>query len=62
MSAFGLTEREQEVTRLVLKGESTAQIAAALVVTPQTVQEHLRDNEARVPADLPVRGGPLAPE
>jgi len=34
MSAFGLTEREQEVTRLVLKGESSAQIAAALVVSP----------------------------
>jgi DNA-binding NarL/FixJ family response regulator len=90
MSAFGLTEREQEVTRLELKGESSAQIAAALVVSPHTVQERLknifektgvrsrrdlvskvffsyyeprlRDNEARVPADLPVRGGPLAPE
>jgi len=89
MSAYGLTEREQEVTRLVLKGESTAQIADALVVSPHTVQEHLknifektgvrsrrdlvskvffsyyeprlRDNEARVPADLPLRGGPLPP-
>lgn len=88
MSAYGLTDREQEVTRLVLKGESTTQIAEALVVSPHTVQEHLkkifektgvrsrrdlvskvffsyyeprlRDNEARVPADLPVRGGPLA--
>jgi hypothetical protein len=74
----------------VLKGESSAQIAAALVVSPHTVQERLQnifektgvrsrrdlvskvffsyyeprlcDNEARVPADLPVRGGPLAPE
>lgn len=89
MSAYGLTEREQEVTRLVLKGDATAQIADALVVSPHTVQEHLknifektgvrsrrdlvskvffsyyeprlRDNEARVPADLPLRGGPLAP-
>jgi DNA-binding CsgD family transcriptional regulator len=88
MSAYGLTEREQDVTRLVLKGDSTAQIADALVVSPHTVQEHLknifektgvrsrrdlvskvffsyyeprlRDNEARVPADLPLRGGPLA--
>jgi len=42
MSAYGLTAREREVTRLVLTGESTAQIAAALVVSPHTVQEHLK--------------------
>ena len=76
------------MTRLVLKGDSTAQIAAALVVSPHTVQQHfknifektgvhsrrdlvskvffsyyeprLRDNELRVPANLPLRGGPLA--
>jgi DNA-binding CsgD family transcriptional regulator len=42
MSAYGLTEREQGVTRLVLRGESTAQIAERLVVSPHTVQEHLK--------------------
>jgi DNA-binding CsgD family transcriptional regulator len=42
MSAYGLTAREQEVTRLVLKGHSTAEIAEALVVSPHTVQEHLK--------------------
>jgi DNA-binding CsgD family transcriptional regulator len=42
MSAYGLTEREQEVTRLVLRGDSTAQIADGLVVSPHTVQEHLK--------------------
>ncbi len=42
MSAYGLTEREQEVTRLVLRGDSTAQIAEQLVVSPHTVQEHLK--------------------
>ncbi len=42
MSAYGLTAREQDVTRLVLRGDSTAQIAAALVVSPHTVQEHLK--------------------
>jgi len=42
MSAYGLTEREQEVTRLVLRGESTTQIAERLVVSPHTVQEHLK--------------------
>jgi DNA-binding CsgD family transcriptional regulator len=89
MSAYGLTEREQDVTRLVLQGESTAAIAERLVVSAHTVQQHLksifektgvhsrrdltgkvffsfyeprvRDNEARVPQDKPVRGGPMAP-
>jgi DNA-binding CsgD family transcriptional regulator len=42
MSAYGLTDREQEVTRLVLRGDSTAQIAEHLVVSPHTVQEHLK--------------------
>jgi DNA-binding CsgD family transcriptional regulator len=42
MSAYGLTEREQEVTRLVLCGDSTTQIAERLVVSPHTVQEHLK--------------------
>jgi DNA-binding CsgD family transcriptional regulator len=42
MSAYGLTEREQEVARLVLRGNSTAQIAERLVVSPHTVQEHFK--------------------
>jgi DNA-binding CsgD family transcriptional regulator len=42
MAAYGLTEREQDVTRLVLRGESTAGIAAALHVAPHTVQQHLK--------------------
>ena len=88
MSAYGLTDREQDVTRLVLQGESTAAIAERLVVSAHTVQQHLkrifektgvhsrrelvgkvffsfyeprvRDNEARVPAERPLRGGPMA--
>ncbi len=42
MSAYGLTEREQEVTRLVLQGSSTAEIAQRMVVSAHTVQQHLK--------------------
>ena len=42
MSAYQLTEREQDVTRLVLGGDSTAQIAERLSVSPHTVQQHLK--------------------
>lgn len=43
MAAYGMTEREQEVTRLVLQGDSTAQIAERLIVSPHTVQQHLKN-------------------
>jgi DNA-binding CsgD family transcriptional regulator len=42
MSAYGLTERERDVTRLVLQGDSTAEIAERLVVSAHTVQQHLK--------------------
>ncbi|MFN2490550.1 MAG: LuxR C-terminal-related transcriptional regulator [Actinomycetota bacterium] len=42
MAAYQLTERERDVTRLVLRGESTAQIARGLCVSPHTVQQHLK--------------------
>jgi DNA-binding CsgD family transcriptional regulator len=41
MSAYGLSEREREVARLVLHRDSTARIAERLVVSPPTIQEHL---------------------
>lgn len=42
MAAYGLTEREQAVTRLVLQGHATVEIAERLFVAPQTVQQHLK--------------------
>jgi DNA-binding CsgD family transcriptional regulator len=42
VEAHGLSRREQEVTRLVLCGLSTAAIAGELHVTAYTVQDHLK--------------------
>jgi DNA-binding CsgD family transcriptional regulator len=42
MSAYGLTERERDVTRAVLQGASTTEIADQLVVSAHTVQQHLK--------------------
>jgi DNA-binding CsgD family transcriptional regulator len=42
MSAYQLTEREKDVAQLVLQGESTSDIAAALFISLHTVQAHLK--------------------
>jgi len=42
MSAYRLTDREQELTRLVLQGCATAEIAERLTISPNTVQQHLK--------------------
>ena len=42
MAAYQLSEREQDVTRLVLQGQSTAEIADTLCISAHTVQDHLK--------------------
>lgn len=42
MAAYGLSDREQEVARLVLIGAATGEIASALHISPHTIQQHLK--------------------
>jgi DNA-binding CsgD family transcriptional regulator len=40
--AYGLTDREQQVTRCAVRGMATKEIASALGLSPYTVSDHLR--------------------
>ncbi len=42
LAAYGLSQREGDVARLVLRGQATAAIADALHISQHTVQDHLK--------------------
>jgi DNA-binding CsgD family transcriptional regulator len=42
VEAYGLTQRELDVTRAVARGSGTAEIAAQLHLSPHTVRDHLK--------------------
>jgi DNA-binding CsgD family transcriptional regulator len=48
LAARGLSPREQDVAGLVLQGASTQAIAAALHLSPHTVQDHLKSIFSRL--------------
>lgn len=48
--AYGLTEREVQITRLCLRGQSTKEMAQSLHVSAYTVQDHLKSIFAKTGA------------
>jgi DNA-binding CsgD family transcriptional regulator len=42
VDAYGLTKREGEIIRLVLRGLSTAEVSNELYITPNTVRDHFK--------------------
>nr|WP_279538812.1 MULTISPECIES: helix-turn-helix transcriptional regulator [Allobranchiibius] len=48
LAARGLSRREQDVAAMVLQGAATSAIAAALHLSPHTVQDHLKSIFAKL--------------
>jgi DNA-binding CsgD family transcriptional regulator len=42
VDAYGLTKREGEITKLVMRGLSTAEVSGKLHITPNTVRDHFK--------------------
>jgi DNA-binding CsgD family transcriptional regulator len=48
VEAYGLTEREQEITRQIARGAGTGEIARSLYLSPHTVRDHVKAILAKV--------------
>jgi DNA-binding CsgD family transcriptional regulator len=48
VEAYGLTEREQEISRQIARGAGTGEIARALFLSPHTVRDHVKSILAKV--------------
>jgi DNA-binding CsgD family transcriptional regulator len=48
VEAYDLSEREQEITRLIARGAGTAEIARELFLSPHTVRDHVKAVFAKV--------------
>ena len=48
VEAYGLTEREREITRQIARGAGTAEIARELFLSPHTVRDHVKAVLAKV--------------
>jgi DNA-binding CsgD family transcriptional regulator len=48
LAAYGLTARERDLCREVIKGGSTSEIAGRLFISSNTVQDHLKSIFAKV--------------
>jgi DNA-binding CsgD family transcriptional regulator len=48
VEAYGLTEREREITRLIARGAGTVEIAGELYLSPHTVRDHVKAVLAKV--------------
>jgi DNA-binding CsgD family transcriptional regulator len=42
VDAYGLTKREGEITHLVMRGLSTAEVSSELYITPNTVRDRFK--------------------
>lgn len=48
VEAYGLTEREQEISRQIARGAGTGEIARSLYLSPHTVRDHVKSLFAKV--------------
>jgi DNA-binding CsgD family transcriptional regulator len=48
VDAYGLTEREQEISRLIARGAGTGEISRTLHLSPHTVRDHVKSLLAKV--------------